>query len=105
MSQSFILLLLTRGSGTRVKVSAARMRREYVGAGAVLAVARLRDELIGHATAVVRKDIEGFKGDFKGLCRTNHQRRCDVDNSTRCTSRSSWKGTCVNSSSSSYRST
>ena len=103
MSQSFILLL-TVGLGARVKVSAARMRREYLGAGAVLAVARLRDKLVGHATAVVRKDDEGFKGDFKGLCRTN-QRRSDVDNSTRCTSRSSWKGTCINSSSSSYCST
>jgi len=84
MSQSFILLIIELGA--RVKVSPARMRREYLAAGAVLAVARLRDELVGHAAAVVHKDDdEGFKGDFKGLCRTNHQRRSDVDNSTRCT--------------------
>jgi hypothetical protein len=51
------------GLGARVKISAARMRREYLGTGAVLAIACFRDELVGHATAVVRRDDEGFKGD------------------------------------------
>jgi hypothetical protein len=41
------------------------MRNQYLGDGAVVAVARLGDEVIGHGIAVVRKDDKEFKGSIR----------------------------------------
>jgi hypothetical protein len=43
-------------SGARVKVSSPRMRRDYLGGRAILAVARLKNELIGHVIASTLND-------------------------------------------------
>lgn len=42
----------------RVKVSANRMRSQYLCDYPIVAIARLEDEVIGHAIAVVRNDKE-----------------------------------------------
>ena len=44
------------------------MRSQYLGDGAVVAVARLGEEIIGHGIAVIRKDDNEFKGNIQLEC-------------------------------------
>ena len=45
-----------------MKASSGFLRRQYICADAVLAVVRAGDVIVGHGIAIVRTDVEVFKG-------------------------------------------
>ncbi len=50
-------------------MSTSLLRRQYLDDdGAVVAIEALRNELVGHAIAVVRRDDEEFTGNLHELC-------------------------------------